>query len=72
MGQVNHYLLLFSIKSSTTEGSVRIEVSPKFSKSFDAIFLSMLFIIFPDLVFGKRGVIFIESGVAIGPIFSLI
>ena len=49
-----------------------VEVSPKFSKSFEAIFLKILLIIFPDLVFGKPAVICIKSGVAIGPIFSLI
>ena len=63
---------LFSIKSFTTEGSAKVEVSPKFSNSFDAIFLKILLIIFPDLVFGKPAVICIKSGVAIGPIFSLI
>ena len=33
------FIFLFSIKLSTTEGSAKVEVSPKFSKSFEAIFL---------------------------------
>ena len=42
------------------------------SKSLEAIFLRILLIILPDLVFGKPAVMCIKSGVAIGPIFSLI
>ena len=57
--KINNYYLffLFSIKLSTTEGSAKVEVSPKFSKSLEAIFLKILLIIFPDLVFGKPAVI---------------
>ena len=49
-----------------------VDVSPKLSKSLEAIFLRILLIILPDLVFGKPEVMCIKSGVAIGPIFSLI
>ena len=70
---VCYYLFcLLLIKLSTTDGSANVEVSPKFSKSFEAIFLKIRLIIFPDLVFGNPAVICIKSGVAIGPIFSLI
>ena len=43
-------------------------VSPRLFGSFAAIFLKILLIIFPDLVFGKPGANWITSGVAIGPI----
>ena len=43
-------------------------MSPNLSCSFAAIFLSILLIILPDLVFGKPGANCIKSGVAIGPI----
>ena len=69
---VFYIFCLSSIKLSTTDGSANVEVSPKFSKSFEAIFLRIRLIIFPDLVFGRPAVICIKSGVAIGPIFSLI
>ena len=52
-----YYLFcLFLIKLSTTDGSANVEVSPKFSKSFEAIFLKIRLIIFPDLVFGRLAV----------------
>ena len=57
---------LFSTKLSTTVGSARVVVSPNWSYSFAAIFLSILLIILPDLVFGKAGANWIKSGVAIG------
>jgi acetyl-CoA synthetase len=56
---------------STTVGSAKVVVSPNWSCSFAAIFLSILLIIFPDLVFGKLGANCIKSGVAIGPICFL-
>ena len=43
-------------------------MSPKLSGSLAAIFLKILLIIFPDLVFGNPGANWIKSGVAIGPI----
>ena len=43
-------------------------MSPSCSCSFAAIFLKILLIIFPDLVFGRPGANCIKSGVAIGPI----
>lgn len=45
--------LWFAIKASTTEGSASVDVSPRFSKSFAAIFLRIRRMTFPDLVFGK-------------------
>ena len=45
-------------------------ISPRLSKSFSAIFLKILLIIFPDLVFGKASVSCILSSLAIGPILS--
>ena len=44
-------------------------ISPKLLNSFEAIFLRILLIIFPDLVFGSPLVIWILSNLAIGPIF---
>ena len=55
--QITIYFFYSSINFSTTDGSASVDVSPKFSKSFDAIFLNILLIIFPDLVFGKPDVI---------------
>ncbi len=69
---IGYLFFLFLIKLFTTDGSASVEVSPKLSKSLEAIFLKILLIIFPDLVFGKPAVMCIKSGVAIGPIFSLI
>ena len=59
------------IKLLTTEGSASVDISPKSSNSFSAIFLNILLIIFPDLVFGNPFVKCIKSGVAIGPICFL-
>ena len=39
----------------TTSGFKRVDMSPKFSFSPEAIFLNILLIIFPDLVFGNPG-----------------
>ena len=69
---VFYLFFLFSIKLFTTDGSASVDVSPKLSKSLEAIFLRILLIIFPDRVFGKPAVMCTKSGVAIGPIFSLI
>ena len=43
--------------SSTTEGSESVEMSPNWSDWFDAIFLRMRRMIFPDRVLGKPGTI---------------
>ena len=56
------------IKSSTTDGSANVEVSPRFSKSPSAIFLKILLIILPERVFGRAGAFCNKSGFAIGPI----
>ena len=65
------YLIYFQLILSTTLGSANVETSPSCSCSLAAIFLSILRIIFPDLVLGNPGVKCMRSGVAIGPIFSL-
>lgn len=39
--------------SSTTSGLSKVEISPKFSPSLEAIFLKILLIILPDLVLGR-------------------
>ena len=57
-----------STKLSTTLGSAKVDVSPRLLISPSAIFLNILRIIFPDLVFGKAGVYCILSGFAWGPI----
>ena len=49
---VNNYFI-FSIISSTTAGSNRVEVSPKLSVCPSAIFRSILRIILPERVLGK-------------------
>ena len=46
-------------------------MSPSWSCSLAAIFLKILLIIFPDLVFGSPGLKWIKSGVAKGPICFL-
>ena len=66
-----YLFFLFSTKLSITVGSAKVVVSPNWSCSFAAIFLSILLIILPDLVFGKPGANWIKSGVAIGPICFL-
>ena len=48
-----------------TAGSARVEMSPRLLKSPSAIFLKILLIIFPDLVFGSPGAHWIKSGFAI-------
>ena len=53
---------------STMLGSASVVVSPKLFNSFSAIFLKILRMIFPDLVFGKSYQNCMESGFAIGPI----
>ena len=49
----NNYYKALSIISSTTEGSNRVEVSPKLVLSPSAIFRRILRMIFPDLVLGR-------------------
>ena len=46
-------LSYFCNKLSITLGSASVEVSPKSSVSFCAIFFRILLIIYPDLVFGS-------------------
>lgn len=53
--------------SSTTDGSSRVEVSPKFESSPSAIFRKILLMIFPLLVFGNPVTNWILSGFAMGP-----
>ena len=59
---------MFSIIELTTVGSNNVEVSPKSEKFPSAIFLRILRIILPDLVFGRPETNCILSGFAIGPI----
>ena len=47
--------LRFSIRSSTTLGSARVEVSPRLPNSLSAILRRMRRMIFPDRVFGRPG-----------------
>ena len=54
----------------TASGFNNVLISPRLSKSFPAIFLKILLIIFPDLVLGKASVNWILSNFAIGPILS--
>ena len=58
----------FAIRSSTTAGSARVEVSPSAPKSFSAILRRMRRMILPDRVLGRPGANWIRSGLAIGPI----
>ena len=62
---------LLSTREATTLGSAKVDVWPKLSGSFAAIFLKILLMILPDLVFGNPGVKWIKSGVASGPICFL-
>ena len=43
------------MSESTTDGSASVVVSPRSLCSLAAIFLKILLIILPDLVFGKPG-----------------
>jgi hypothetical protein len=47
--------LRFSIRSSTTLGSARVEVSPRLPNSLSAILRRMRRMIFPERVFGRPG-----------------
>ena len=69
-GKTRFYSLSFT-RLFTTEGSARVEVSPSSSTCPHAIFLNILLIIFPLLVFGSPGAKWSLSGVAIGPITVL-
>ena len=73
--EVNHlsgfFILKLEIISWTTEGSARVVTSPSWSCSPAAIFLRILLMILPDLVFGSPLVNWIKSGVAMGPILLL-
>ena len=47
--------LRFWIRSSTTPGSARVEVSPRLPNSLSAILRRMRRMIFPERVFGRPG-----------------
>ncbi len=47
------FLSIFLIRKSTTAGSARVDVSPMFSVSPEAIFLRMRLMILPDRVLGR-------------------
>ena len=66
----NNYSLPFLI-SSTTPGSSNVVVSPRFLVSPSAIFLNILRMIFPLLVFGSPVTNWILSGFAMAPITLL-
>lgn len=52
-GSILYALATLAIKTSTTLGSAKVEISPKESSSPAIIFLKILLINLPDLVFGK-------------------
>ena len=54
--------LYFSTNTGTTFGSARVEVSPILSSSPAAIFLNILLMILPDLVFGRSANTMKSSG----------
>src|SRR5438046_6651915 len=58
----------FSIRSSTTLGSARGEVSPRLPNSFSAILRRIRRMIFPERVLGSPGANCMTSGEAIGPV----
>ena len=60
-----------SISWSTTFGSASVLVSPSSSNCLEAIFLKILLIIFPLLVFGRPGAQCILSGAAKAPIWKV-
>ena len=57
-------LQCFSIIICTISGSASVDISPRSSIWFPAIFLSIRLMIFPDLVLGRPGVKIIYSGIA--------
>src|ERR1035437_9288035 len=57
-----------SMSVATTDGSAKVEISPRSSTCMAAIFLNILRMIFPDRVLGNPGAIMIISGVAKAPI----
>src|SRR5690606_27509004 len=59
---------LFAMRSSTTVGSARVEVSPREPKSSSAILRRMRRMILAERVLGSAGANWILSGAAIGPI----
>src|SRR6185437_12381846 len=63
-----HFFAAFRTKSSTTEGSARVEMSPRLDMSPSAILRRMRRMILPERVLGKPGANWITSGLAIGPI----
>lgn len=60
-----------AISWSTTFGSASVLVSPSSPNCLEAIFLRILLIIFPLLVFGRPGAQWILSGAANAPIWNL-
>ena len=63
------YLLrLPSINPSTRLGSASVEVSPRLPNSFSAILRRIRRMILPLRVFGRPGVKWMMSGLAMGPI----
>ncbi|KAF4385638.1 hypothetical protein F8388_010194 [Cannabis sativa] len=67
-GQKSLQQLESEMSCSTTFGSARVLVSPSSSNCPEAIFLRILLIIFPLLVFGSPGAQWILSGAANAPI----
>jgi len=70
---INKYLVIYesasAISWSTTFGSANVLISPSSSSCLEAIFLRILLIIFPLLVFGRPGAQWIFSGAANAPIW---
>jgi len=55
LATAGHLFIRFSTKSSTTEGSARVEVSPRLSCSFAAILRRIRRMILPERVLGSPG-----------------
>lgn len=66
---VDIYFGLLANSTSITEGSAKVEVSPR-SLSSIAILRRILRMIFPDRVFGNPGALWKVSGAANAPILS--
>src|ERR1019366_117874 len=63
-----HQIFAFLTRSSTTEGSARVEISPRLLMSPSAILRRMRRMILPERVLGRPGANWITSGLAMGPI----
>lgn len=70
--QTRVYTSARAISWSTTFGSARVLVSPSSSNCLEAIFLRILLIIFPLLVFGRPGAQWTLSGAANAPIWKML